>query len=41
MLVLLEPVSEWTGYSKYNFIGGHHAADSIPANQLKRNRRWY
>lgn len=33
----LESTFEWSGYPKYNFIGGHNAAESIPVAELKKS----
>ena len=28
------PVSKWSGFPKYNFIGGHNDAEHVPVEQL-------
>ncbi|PWT72921.1 MAG: aminotransferase [Proteobacteria bacterium] len=28
------PAAKWTGFPKYNFVGGHNDADSIPVDEL-------
>ena len=30
-----EPVSSWTDFPKYNFVGGHNEANNIPFVELK------
>ena len=33
----LGPASEWSGHAKYNFIGGHNAAENIPVVELNQS----
>ena len=33
----LSPASEWNGYPKFNFIGGHNDNESIPVVSLKES----
>ena len=28
------PAAKWTGFPKYNFVGGHNDADHVPLDQL-------
>ena len=31
---LQPPAVKWTGFAKYNFIGGHNDADHVPVDEL-------